>query len=251
MKSPMNRRPQDLFASLTDEAYASDYPPAAERTDIAPRWWTSSVLVSAVMTLLITAALTSTNLLAPAQRAQQNELATRVAALKQQVTLSVQENTRERAALTSLAAAQLSNSTQGRKLLAEVAAAEVSAGATAVSDAGVCIAISATARGSANVSDRDLQQLINELWRRGARVISINDIRLTARSAIRTAGSAILVSYRPLDWPYRVCAVGSTASRPTLSVPALAGVLNTFDRAHGVKSQARALWVVAPAAKLD
>lgn len=241
----------NLFETLTQEAYASDYPAKAERTEISPKWWASSVVVSAIVTLVITAALTSTNLLAPAQRTQQTELASRVAALRESVRLATAQNNKERTQLKALAASQLNQSKQGRALLSQLSAAEVAAGATAISDTGVCITIGRQASHVERVSDRDLQRLVNELWRRGAKAISINGLRLTSRTAIRTAGSAILVSYRPIDWPYQLCVVSSTASTSTLSVPALTGVLTNFDRAHGVKSHVRALWVVAPAAKVE
>lgn len=247
--APTQKQGSDFFSTLTKEAYASDYPPTAQRSEISPRWWASSVAVSAVVTLLITAALTSTNLLAPAQRTQQTELASRVSTLRQSVTTATQVNNRERTELKALAARQLKQSKQGRALLSQLTAAEVAAGATAISDTGVCITISTGA--STRFSDRDLQRLVNELWLRGAKAISVNGIRLTSRSAIRTAGSAILVSYRPIDWPYQLCVVSSAASTSTLSTPALTRVLAKFDRAHGVESQVKALWVVAPAARVE
>jgi uncharacterized protein YlxW (UPF0749 family) len=58
------------------------------------------------------------------------------------------------------------------------------------------------------VLDRDLQIVVNGLWAAGAEAISINGRRLTALSAIRSAGQAILVDFRPLVPPYVVSAVG-------------------------------------------
>ncbi|MFJ3710150.1 MULTISPECIES: DUF881 domain-containing protein [unclassified Streptomyces] len=58
------------------------------------------------------------------------------------------------------------------------------------------------------VRDRDMQQFINGLWQSGAEAIAINGQRLTALSAIRAAGDAILVDNRPLVPPYTVLAVG-------------------------------------------
>ena len=64
------------------------------------------------------------------------------------------------------------------------------------------------------VSDRDLQTLVNEVWASGAEAVSINGQRLTALSAIRSAGQAILVDFRPLSPPYEVTAVGPEEMRP-------------------------------------
>lgn len=62
------------------------------------------------------------------------------------------------------------------------------------------------------VFDTDLQTLINLLWLSGAEAIAIEGERLTALSAIRSAGSAILVDYRPINPPYVIYAVGSKGS---------------------------------------
>ncbi|KMO96721.1 membrane protein [Streptomyces roseus] len=56
--------------------------------------------------------------------------------------------------------------------------------------------------------DRDMQKIVNGLWQSGAEAISINGQRLTALSAIRAAGDAILVDNRPLVPPYEVLALG-------------------------------------------
>lgn len=58
------------------------------------------------------------------------------------------------------------------------------------------------------VRDRDMQRVVNGLWQSGAEAVSVNGQRLTALSAIRAAGDAILVDNRPLVPPYTVLAVG-------------------------------------------
>jgi uncharacterized protein YlxW (UPF0749 family) len=100
------------------------------------------------------------------------------------------------------------------------AALELAAGSSPVSGPGITVTID-DAEGSRDdagesesdselgrVLDRDLQQVVNGLWAAGAEGIAINDQRLTSTSAIRSAGEAILVDYRPLEPPYRVTAVG-------------------------------------------
>jgi uncharacterized protein YlxW (UPF0749 family) len=59
------------------------------------------------------------------------------------------------------------------------------------------------------VLDRDLQIVVNGLWTAGAEAIAINGQRLTSLSAIRQAGQAILVDFRPLGPPYVVQAIGN------------------------------------------
>jgi uncharacterized protein YlxW (UPF0749 family) len=65
---------------------------------------------------------------------------------------------------------------------------------------------------ASRVLDVDLQHAANGLWAAGAEAIAINGQRLTALSAIRTAGSAILVDFRPLSPPYTIQAIGDPKS---------------------------------------
>ena len=60
----------------------------------------------------------------------------------------------------------------------------------------------------ARVYDSDIQLLVNALWASGAESIAINQSRLTSTSAIRSAGNAILVNYRPLLPPFVISAIG-------------------------------------------
>ncbi|MEV4615816.1 DUF881 domain-containing protein [Kitasatospora sp. NPDC049258] len=63
-------------------------------------------------------------------------------------------------------------------------------------------------RNSGRLKDHDLQLVVNGLWLAGAEAVSVNGQRLTALSAIRAAGDAILVDNRPLVPPYTVLALG-------------------------------------------
>ena len=70
----------------------------------------------------------------------------------------------------------------------------------------------ATGPDQGKVIARDLQIVVNGLWEAGAEAISVNGHRLTSRSAIRSAGAAILVDYRPLARPYVITAIGDPGS---------------------------------------
>jgi uncharacterized protein YlxW (UPF0749 family) len=97
--------------------------------------------------------------------------------------------------------------------------------------------------GSLNrVLDRDLQDIVNALWRDGARGIAVDDERLTARSAIRSAGEAILVNYRPLSPPYRVTAVGAGEAADTVAL------LDRLARDYGLQVTVTRGDVALPAA---
>jgi uncharacterized protein YlxW (UPF0749 family) len=73
------------------------------------------------------------------------------------------------------------------------------------------------------VLDRDLQVVVNGLWVAGAEAVAINGLRLTALAAIRSAGEAILVDFRPLVPPYVVQAVGDPTTLQTGFAADMAG----------------------------
>lgn len=58
------------------------------------------------------------------------------------------------------------------------------------------------------VQDGDLQLVVNALWAAGAEAIGINGQRLGPTTAIRFAGEAVLVDFRPVTSPYEIGAIG-------------------------------------------
>lgn len=76
---------------------------------------------------------------------------------------------------------------------------------------------------SERVMDLDLQIVVNGLWAAGAEAIAVNGQRLTSLSAIRGAGSAILVGFRPVAPPYRVQAIGDPRTLQTRFAASAAG----------------------------
>jgi uncharacterized protein YlxW (UPF0749 family) len=113
-----------------------------------------------------------------------------------------------------LRAVALARSADGRRARDELARSADAAAARAVSGAALRVTLDDAGpsdRGvpdTGRVFDQDLQILSNGLWAAGATAIAINGQRLTPTTAIRTAGEAILVDYRPLSPPYEVTALG-------------------------------------------
>ena len=58
------------------------------------------------------------------------------------------------------------------------------------------------------VQDGDLQVVVNALWAAGAEAVGINGLRLGTTTAIRFAGEAVLVDFRPVMDPYEISAIG-------------------------------------------
>jgi uncharacterized protein YlxW (UPF0749 family) len=54
-----------------------------------------------------------------------------------------------------------------------------------------------------------VQDVVNALWSAGARAIAVGGERLGPTTAIRSAGQAILVDFRPITSPYVIVALGS------------------------------------------
>ncbi|CAL9380904.1 hypothetical protein SUDANB96_01058 [Streptomyces sp. enrichment culture] len=87
------------------------------------------------------------------------------------------------------------------------------------------------------VRDRDLQRVVNGLWASGAEAVAINGQRLTALSAIRAAGDAILVDNRPLVPPYTVLAVGDGKKLSTRFQDSADGVyLHVLQENYGIRT---------------
>ncbi|WP_266409052.1 DUF881 domain-containing protein [Streptomyces sp. NBC_01275] len=87
------------------------------------------------------------------------------------------------------------------------------------------------------VRDRDMQRVVNGLWASGAEAVSINGQRLTALSAIRAAGDAILVDNKPLVPPYTVLAVGDGENLSTRFQNSADGLyLNALQENYGIRT---------------
>jgi uncharacterized protein YlxW (UPF0749 family) len=86
------------------------------------------------------------------------------------------------------------------------------------------------------VRDGDLQLVVNSLWAAGAEAVSINGQRLGPTTAIRFAGEAVLVDFRPVSNPYHVSAIGNpgTLSRRFLASPEV-GALAVISKSFGLR----------------
>jgi uncharacterized protein YlxW (UPF0749 family) len=142
----------------------------------------------------------------------------------------------------------LAVSAVGQDALDELARAEQGAAADPVTGPGLLITLAnadpkadADPVGGATeddprgrVQDGDLQVVVNALWAAGAEAVGINGHRLGPTTAIRFAGEAVLVDFRPVTNPYEISAIGDPEElqRRWLDSPeviALAGVSKTLD----------------------
>ena len=89
---------------------------------------------------------------------------------------------------------------------------------------------------SGRVTDRDLQTVVNEIWAAGAEAVAVNGQRLTALSAIRSAGDAVLVDFRPLTPPYLLDVIGDPATLRDRFVGGFGGSYLQVLRGYGIDS---------------
>lgn len=196
-----------LLDALVADATTDDY--KIDARESGPMLRVAAPLTAAIIAVVVLATLRSTDaaagqnlltrqaLLARVEKADNRVAALEVAQLEAQYDLQAAERS------------VLTGTSLGDQALARVARLRAAAGYDAARGRGVEVEL-ADAPGqtqAGRVIDRDLQVVVNSLWQAGATAIAINDRRLTATSAIRSAGDAILVNYRPLVPPYRVRAI--------------------------------------------
>jgi uncharacterized protein YlxW (UPF0749 family) len=239
--TPVPGRPRSLGASLLDQVLAETVDPAyaraaadrRARAEAGPPGGTGALRTRRRSELLVAVTLVAAGLLAA--------VAYREAAVgaqgREQVREALIDDIRLQSATTDDLAEQLDEltlevtrtreaaldaSAVGKNALDRLAAAEQGAGIIAVTGPGLQVTLGNAAAdadsdpvgGSPEVAlaglvqDSDLQQVVNALWAAGAEAISINDQRLGPTTAIRQAGGAILVDFRPVSSPYVVSAVG-------------------------------------------
>ncbi|MGF7239222.1 MAG: DUF881 domain-containing protein [Frankia sp.] len=167
-------------------------------------------------------------------------------------------------------AAALSQSRTGADLNTRIAGLDAVVGGTAVHGAGVTLRLSdapATRNPTAGagnapddilapvagrILDRDVADAANALWAAGARAVAVGGVRLTATTAIRTAGDTILVGFTPLQSPYDLVAVGDPDRLVAGIADSAAGRrLAGYHTTSGIGfSIARGLALTVPAATL-
>ena len=157
---------------------------------------------------------------------------------------------RLRAEVTRTRADVLAATAVGQEALDRLARAAQGAGAVPVAGPGLRVTL-ANAEAEADtdpvggtteedprgrVRDGDLQLVVNALWAAGAEAISINGERLGPTSAIRFAGEAVLVDFRPVTHPYEVSAVGDpdTLTDEFLASPEV-GSLAVISESFGLR----------------
>lgn len=195
--------------------------PHAERT---PRQRSArrAVNLTVAAALGLTTAMAIAELRAPQADALESRtvLAERIAARTADADALAASNDALNAEISQLQSDALADANPG--LFAELEELELLSGSLPVTGPGLVIELDDAevpdqelADPESRVQDIDLQVVTNGLWAAGAEAIAINGQRLTALSAVRGAGQAILVDLVPLIAPYRVEAIGDVRAMQT------------------------------------
>jgi uncharacterized protein YlxW (UPF0749 family) len=218
-----------LLTSILERPLDPGYAAAAERREAAglPRS-TGTRTMTVVVATVITGLLLSLGALAlrrPSTSAQKaraeliSQVESRRAAVdRQSAQLHALQDQVDSLQAEALAAGQ------GDEAQRRLAVLSLAAGADAVTGPGVRLVIDDAPGSDAGSADgnprteaqsedgkvlsKDLQVVVNGLWEAGAEAVAVNGQRLTSQSAIRFAGEAILVNFRPLTRPYTITAIG-------------------------------------------
>lgn len=220
-----------LLTSLGEDSLDAGYARAAARRmqGAPPARYGRVILASGLVAigLLLTTAAAQARDRAPATAQARSELVTEIEDRTEANDRLEASLATERAAVSDERRAGLQITAQGSRLARVLSALESTTGAGGVTGPGMSVRLTqVTAEGAGTdtdpqttdavegrVSDRDLQTVVNEVWAAGAEAVAVNEQRLTALSAIRSAGEAILVDFRPLSPPYEVQAVGPPSMR--------------------------------------
>jgi uncharacterized protein YlxW (UPF0749 family) len=179
---------------------------------------------------------------APAAKAAQDALMERVHARTAQVDSLQRSLAASRVALDVARTSAATTDSANSATVADVDRLSVLVGVGAVHGPGVKVTVddapgvAGTARSTGRIRDVDLQRLLNGLWAAGAEAVAVNGQRLTALTAVRTAGDAILVAYRPLSPPYEVLAIGSPSDLEVEFVDGPGGRwFHTLNERYGIR----------------
>jgi uncharacterized protein YlxW (UPF0749 family) len=240
-----------LLGEIWDSALDPGYAAAASRGRPPVRGLRRLATATGLLAigLLLAVALAQTRASAPAVAQQRTELEARIAAQTSEYDRGTQQVGALQRDVDRLKAGQLADSGQGGSLTGQVTALELQSGQVAVTGPAVLVTLDDAAAPPPGtdpnvdrVLDRDLQSVVNGLWAAGAEAVAVNGQRLTALSAIRSAGDAILVDYRPLTRPYTVVAIGDPATLANRFEQGAAGQnLRALEQAYGIRSSVQSV----------
>lgn len=168
--------------------------------------------------LLFGTAIGMTRTLEPIQDTTRKQLQDRIIAVQDQLTQAQDLLELRNLDLDQLRSDATNQSIRVRNLASSINELNALTGYTAIRGDAVRVSIQASVKPSLSdgvdlgvVLDSDISRVVNGLLANGAVAISVNNYRITSKSAIRSAGQAILVGYQALSPPYEITAIGNVS----------------------------------------
>lgn len=235
-----------LLNRVVADALDPGYQQAAARAASRPLDWRHSLvfaLAVGLLAALVVATVLQVRQGAPSAEQTRAQLADRVVAESQAVATSEVRVRNLLARVESLQNQALTGSEADRALATEVETLAAAVGLAPVTGAGIEVVLddgppAPAGDGGpdlARVLDTDVQLVVNGLFAAGATAVAVNDQRITSLSPIRSAGSAVLVGFRPLVPPYRVSAVGPDRMAEAFTAGSAAAELRELERTYGMQ----------------
>jgi uncharacterized protein YlxW (UPF0749 family) len=229
----------EIVGSALEPGYRAQADRSGGARHVGRSWWVP--VGAALLGLLVAMAALQARAAQPEAAVNRQELADRVAAESADISELQQRATQLRASVSALQRqALLAGDADAEQLLA----LETAAASLAVSGPAVVVVLDDAADPTigedpalSRVLDSDLQGVANGLFASGAEAVAINGQRLSSLSAIRGAGEAILVNYRPLTRPYRVEAIGDPRRLEAEFAASPAGTaMRTLADSYGIRA---------------
>jgi uncharacterized protein YlxW (UPF0749 family) len=253
-----------LLRELVNDDAAQEYAEAHRRhAGSRPSAGSRALLLLSVALAsgLLVTALVQNRAIAPEKELARQQLVERAQAAQAEVERLEAEVETTRQELAAAQEVLLSQSAEGNALADRIARLETQAGYTAVQGPGLVVtldnapgAVASDPEDPGRVLDQDVVAAVNGVWLAGAEAVAVNGVRLTSTTAIRAAGQAILVDFRPLVPPYRVEAIGDPAAMArAFAASASALELAQVSEQYGIRvttEQAQALTLPASTALL-
>ncbi len=232
-RGPTRPAPSGVTMGLLDHIAAhpldDDYATAsAHRSGAAPSRSRrrTTMLVLAVFGLLLATAAAQTARTASERSSSREALVDQVVDQREELEQARREVVQLRSEVAGARAESVEASLELARVRDEITELGAVAGTVAVRGPGIQVVVDDNPEATdeqGQVSDKDLQRLVNGLWVAGAEAVSVNARRITSLTAIRQAGEAITVNFTSLRRPYVVLAIGNPDTLPARFVDSAGG----------------------------
>lgn len=232
-----------LLYVVLDDANHTFGPPIPKGQNPRFRSVFAGAVVFVTLGIFFGVAIGLTRDLEPIQDTTRQQLQDRIASV--QLTLLERQTELEARSveLDEIRASASNQSQQIQRINQSIESLNLLSGYSAIRGDGVSITIQSSVNPSLEdgidlgvVIDSDIARVVNGVLAHGAVAVSVNGYRITSKTAIRSAGEAILVGYQPLSPPYQILAIGDPERMATELRSGMTGMdIKEISQNYGVR----------------